>query len=61
MLPVSVNGLGVREATFGFYFTQLGLSLAAALALSFVGAVLIMLFSASGAVVYLVRGADRRV
>jgi hypothetical protein len=61
MLPVSVNGLGVREATFGFYFTQLGLSLEAALALSFIGAALIMLFSTTGAVVYLVRGADRRV
>jgi hypothetical protein len=61
MLPVTVNGLGVREATFGFYFTQLGLSLESALALSFIGAVLIMLFSTSGAVVYLARGADRRV
>ena len=25
MLPVSVNGFGVREATFSFYFTRLGL------------------------------------
>jgi uncharacterized protein (TIRG00374 family) len=60
MLPVSVNGLGVREATFGFYFAQLNLSLESALALSFVGAVLIMLFSTSGAVVYLARGATRQ-
>jgi uncharacterized protein (TIRG00374 family) len=60
MLPVSVNGLGVREATFGFYFTRLNLSLESALALSFLGAVLIMLFSTSGAVVYLARGARRQ-
>jgi uncharacterized membrane protein YbhN (UPF0104 family) len=56
MLPVSINGFGVREATFGFYFTQLGLSLESALALSFIGAALIMLFSTSGAAAYLARG-----
>jgi hypothetical protein len=49
MLPVSVNGLGVREATFGFYLTRLGLPLESALALSFMSAVLVMLFSVSGA------------
>jgi glycosyltransferase 2 family protein len=48
MLPMSVNGFGVREATFGFYFTQLGQPLESALALSFIGAALIMLFSTSG-------------
>ncbi len=55
MLPVSVNGFGVRETTFGFYFARLGLPLESALALSFVGAVLIMLFSTLGAVAYLSR------
>ena len=55
MLPVSVNGFGVREATFGFYFTRFGLPLESALALSFIGAALIMLFSVSGAVVNLTR------
>ena len=30
MLPVSMNGFGVREATFGFYFTRLGLPLESA-------------------------------
>lgn len=55
MMPLSVNGLGVREWVFGAYFTQLGLPLESALALSFIGAVLIMLFSTSGAVVYLSR------
>lgn len=48
MLPMSVNGFGVREATFGFYFTQLGQPLESALALSFIGAALIMIFSTSG-------------
>ena len=35
MLPVSMNGFGVREATFGFYFTRLGLPLESALVVSF--------------------------
>ncbi len=55
MLPISVNGLGVREWVFGTYFTRLGLPLESALALSFIGAALIMLFSTTGAVVYLSR------
>jgi len=55
MLPVSMNGFGVREATFGFYFTRLGLPLESALLVSFMGAALIMLFSLSGGVTYLVR------
>lgn len=55
MLPLSVNGFGVREATFTLYFTRLGLPAESALALSFVGAGLIMLFSVSGALVYLTR------
>jgi hypothetical protein len=55
MLPVSMNGFGVREATFGFYFRQLGLPLESALVVSFTGAALIMLFSLSGAVAYMGR------
>ena len=55
MVPLSVNGFGVREATFGFYFTRLGLPLESALLVSFVGAALIMLFSLSGGVAYLRR------
>ncbi len=56
MAPVSVNGLGVREATFSFYFARLGLPLESALALSFLGAALVMLFSISGGVANLTRG-----
>ena len=59
MVPVSMNGFGVREATFGFYFTRLGLPLESALLVSFVGAALIMLFSLSGGVAYLGRHGGR--
>jgi hypothetical protein len=56
MLPVSMNGFGIREATFGFYFTRIGLPLESAILVSFLGAALVMLFSLSGAVAYLSRG-----
>jgi glycosyltransferase 2 family protein len=56
MLPMSVNGFGVREATFSFYFTRIGLPLEAGLLVSLVAAVLIMLFSVLGAAVWFVRG-----
>jgi len=55
MLPVSINGFGVREATFSFYFARLGLPLESALVVSFVGAALTMIFSLSGVPVYLSR------
>jgi glycosyltransferase 2 family protein len=55
MVPVSMNGFGVREATFGFYFTRLGLPLESALIVSFMGAALVMLFSLSGGAAYLAR------
>ena len=67
MLPVSVNGFGVREQTFVLYLTRLGLPIESALALSFIGAVLIMLFSTTGSAAYLSRrhhrlaGAGRRL
>jgi uncharacterized membrane protein YbhN (UPF0104 family) len=60
MIPLSMNGFGIREATFGFYFTRLGLPLESALLVSFVGAALIMLFSLSGGVAYLARHTGRR-
>jgi len=59
MLPVSLNGLGVREATFKLYFAQIGLSAASALAVSLMGAAMVMLFSLSGAAAYLLRGSKR--
>jgi len=55
MLPISMNGFGVREATFAFYFTRFGLALESGLLVSFVGAAVIMLFSLSGGAVYLSR------
>lgn len=56
MLPVSLNGLGLREATFSYYFTHIGLPNHYGVVLSLVAAGLAMLFSLSGAAVYMARG-----
>jgi len=56
MLPVSVNGFGVREAAFCFYFTRIGLPCEQAILLSLSATALVMLFSLSGAAVYVARG-----
>ncbi len=55
MMPLSLNGLGVREATFGLYLSKIGVPLESAMALSFIGAGLVMAFSMSGAAAYLSR------
>lgn len=55
MAPISLNGLGVREATFAFYFARLNLPLESALLVSFTGAALVLLFSLLGGAVYLLR------
>ena len=56
MLPISVNGFGVREATFSFYFARIGQPIESALLVSLVAQALIMLFSLTGAAVYVARG-----
>ena len=55
MLPLSVNGFGVREAAFSFYFTRLHLPIQSAILLSLMATALMMLFSLSGAAVYVSR------
>ena len=56
MLPVSVNGFGVREATFSFYFTRIGLPIESAVLLPLVATALGMIVSLLGAVVWFARG-----
>jgi uncharacterized protein (TIRG00374 family) len=56
LLPVSVGGFGVREATFSIYFAKIGLPIESAVVMSLVGAALLMLFSLTGAAVYVARG-----
>lgn len=56
MIPMSMNGFGVREATFAYYFTRIGLSIEQALLVSFMGAAMMIVFSLSGAAAYIGRG-----
>src|SRR5919197_691091 len=60
MLPVSISGFGVREATFSFYFRRIGQPIESALLVSLVAQALIMLFSLTGAAVYVTRGHPRQ-
>lgn len=53
MVPVSVNGFGVREATFSLYFMRLGLPLQSGVLVSLGATVLMMIFSLSGAALYM--------
>jgi uncharacterized membrane protein YbhN (UPF0104 family) len=55
MVPVSINGFGVREAVFAFFFGSLGLNVGSALTLSLGSTALIMLFSLSGGALFLLR------
>jgi glycosyltransferase 2 family protein len=59
MVPVSLGGFGIREATFTLYFKRIGLGADYAIALSLIGQVLQMLFSLSGAAVYISRGSKK--
>jgi glycosyltransferase 2 family protein len=56
MLPVSVNGFGVREATFSISFARLGLPIESGLLLSLMATALAMLFSLIGGAIYVGRG-----
>lgn len=55
MLPVSVNGLGVREWTWRTYLALLGDAAQGGVEIAFVGFIVIMVFSLSGAVAQFVR------
>ncbi len=56
-LPISIGGLGVREATYTFFFTMLGATAAQAVSVSFLVQSLLLLATAIGGVVYVSSGA----
>lgn len=55
MVPISINGFGVREAVFAFFFVQFGFGREAAVAVSLLGSLLVMLFSLGGGALFLAR------
>jgi hypothetical protein len=56
LVPVSLNGFGVREATFSLYFSRLGLPIQSGVLVSLGATALMMVFSLSGAALYLSQG-----
>ena len=55
MAPISINGFGVREAVFAFFFRRFGLPTDAAVALSLVSTGLVMALSLVGGVFFMRR------
>ena len=55
MAPVSINGFGVREAVFAFFFRRFGLPAEAAVALSLVSTGLVMGLSLLGGLIFVRR------
>jgi hypothetical protein len=56
MVPVSLNGFGIREATFSLYFARVGLPIQSGVLVSLGATALMMIFSLSGAALYLSQG-----
>jgi len=55
MAPISINGFGVREAVFAFFFRRFGLPTDAAVALSLVSTGMVMGLSLVGGLLFLKR------
>ena len=53
MLPVSINGIGLREGSFVVFFAQVGVPTSQAFIISFVVSVLTTLMTAVGGVIYI--------
>jgi hypothetical protein len=55
LLPVSINGLGIREWAYIYFFGRLGLSMAEAVAASLLFFILLILVSLIGGVIFALR------
>jgi uncharacterized membrane protein YbhN (UPF0104 family) len=55
MAPISINGFGVREAVFAFFFGRFGLPPDAAVALSLVSTGMVMGLSLVGGLLFVKR------
>jgi uncharacterized membrane protein YbhN (UPF0104 family) len=53
MIPISLNGTGLREYAFRGLFSAIGVAPASALALGFLSSILLLLSAVPGGIVYL--------
>ena len=61
MLPISLGGLGVRDASMIFFFSQVGMSKDVAFAMSLLGFSVLILYGAIGGIVYVLTVHNRRL
>jgi len=61
LLPVSIGGLGIRDAATIFFFAQAGVSKYLAFAMSLVSFSFIVVYASMGGLVYVLAVRDRRV
>jgi uncharacterized protein (TIRG00374 family) len=61
MIPISVNGLGVQESAFFYYFSQLGIDSSSSFTIAFLPRIGMYLFSLVGALLYFIQCLKREV
>lgn len=63
MLPVSINGIGVREGVFALFFSEFGIPVAGAIAFAWLAFGMVLVYGILGGLLYAVRRAplERRV
>ena len=60
MLPVSINGIGVRENLFVYFFAKMGVSPEKSLAIAWMGFVMILFYALLGGIVYATRKGSKK-
>lgn len=55
MLPVSINGIGVREGVYALFFSEFGVPVAGAIAFAWLGFGMVLVYGALGGVLYAFR------
>jgi uncharacterized protein (TIRG00374 family) len=59
MLPVSINGIGVRENLFVYFFAKVSVSPEKSLAIAWMAFVMILFYALIGGVIYMVRKGEK--
>lgn len=60
LIPISINGIGIRENAFAFFFALFGVAKAESVALAFVDYGLLLVQGAVGAIAYALRAEEGR-
>lgn len=55
MFPVSINGIGIRENTFIFFLSKIGISAATSVALSWLAFAMVLIYAIVGGIIYAIK------